>query len=85
MSERRSSNAQAYATYLVARHHQIERTKQDNERAIELYREAINLDPGFALAQVGLAYAYLNQRYFNDRPIADIARDATPLGSPPQA
>jgi tetratricopeptide (TPR) repeat protein len=78
-SERRSSSAQAYATYLVARHHQQQRTKQDNERAIELYRQAINLDPRFALAQVGLAYAYLNQRYFNDRPIADIARDATPL------
>ena len=79
MSERRSSSAQAYATYLVARHHQQQRTKQDNERAIELYREAINLDPNFALAQVGLAYAYLNQRYFNDRPIADIAREARPL------
>jgi eukaryotic-like serine/threonine-protein kinase len=79
LSERRSSSAQAYATYLVARHHQQQRTKQDNERAMELYREAINLDPKFALAQVGLAYAYLNQRYFNDRPIADIARDAAPL------
>ena len=79
LSERRSSSAEAYATYLVARYHQQQRTKQDNERAIELYRQAINLDPKFALAQVGLAYAYINQRYFNDRPIADIARDATPL------
>jgi eukaryotic-like serine/threonine-protein kinase len=79
LNERRSSSAQGYATYLVARHHQQQRTKQDNERAIELYQQAINLDPKFALAQVGLAYAYLNQRYFNDRPIADIARDATPL------
>jgi len=79
LSERRSSSAQAYSTYLVARYHQQQRTKQDNERAIDLYREAINLDPGFALAQIGLAYAYLNQRYFNDRPIADIARDASPL------
>jgi len=79
LSERGSSNAQAYATYLIARHHQQQRTKQDNERAIELYREAIGLDPGFALAEVALAYAYLNQRYFNDRPIADIERDAAPL------
>jgi lipoprotein NlpI len=31
------------------------------------------------LAQVSLAHAYLNQRYFNDRPIASIAQDATPL------
>jgi len=79
LNERRSSSAQAYATYLIARHHQQQRSKQDNERAIELYREALSLDPGFALAQVGLAYAYLNQRYFNDRPIAEIAQDAKPL------
>ncbi len=79
LSERRSSSAQAYALYLVARHHQQQGTKQDNERAIELYRQAINFDPSFALAQVGLAYAYLNQRYFNDRPIVDIAGDAMPL------
>jgi TolB-like protein/Tfp pilus assembly protein PilF len=79
LSERRSTSEQAYASYLVARHHQQQRNKQDNERAIELYRQAINLDPRFALAQVGLAYAYLNQRYFNARPIADIARDARPL------
>jgi tetratricopeptide (TPR) repeat protein len=77
--ERRSTNAQAYSTYLIARYHQQQRSKQDNERAIELYREAINLDPRFALAQIGLAYAYLNERYFNDRPIADIAQDAAPL------
>jgi TolB-like protein len=79
LGERRSSSAQAYTTYLIARYHQQQRTKQDNERAIELYRDAIRLDPGFALAKVGLAYAYLNQRYFNDRPIADVARDARPL------
>jgi transcriptional activator of cad operon len=78
-ADRRSSNGQAYSLYLIARYHQQQRTKQDNERAIELYAQAIAADPGFALAKVGLAYAYLNQRYFNDRPIERIAQDAEPL------
>jgi TolB-like protein/DNA-binding winged helix-turn-helix (wHTH) protein/Tfp pilus assembly protein PilF len=77
--DRQSSNGQAYSLYLIARHHQQQRTKQDNERAIELYGQVIAADPHFALAKVGLAYAYLNQRYFNDRPIASIAQDAQPL------
>ena len=77
--DRQSSNGQAYSLYLIARYHQQQRTKQDNERAIELYGQAIAVDPHFALAKVGLAYAYLNQRYFNDRPIASIAQDAQPL------
>ncbi len=77
--DRQSSDGQAYSLYLIARHHQQQRTKQDNERAIELYGQAIAADPHFALAKVGLASAYLNQRYFNDRPIASIAQDAQPL------
>jgi TolB-like protein/DNA-binding winged helix-turn-helix (wHTH) protein/Tfp pilus assembly protein PilF len=78
-ADRQSSNGQAYSLYLIARYHQQQRTKQDNDRAIELYGQAIAADPHFALAKVGLAYAYLNQRYFNDRPIASIAQDAQPL------
>jgi transcriptional activator of cad operon len=78
-ADRRSNSGRAYSLYLIARHHQQQRTKSDNERAIELYRQAIEVDPNFSLAQVGLAYAYLNQRYFNDRPMASIAQDAAPL------
>jgi TolB-like protein/DNA-binding winged helix-turn-helix (wHTH) protein len=79
LADRRSNSGRAYSLYLIARHHQQQRTKTDNERAIELYRQAIDADPNFSLAQVGLAYAYLNQRYFNDRPIESIAQDAAPL------
>ena len=77
--DRQSTSGQAYSLYLIARHHQSQRTKEDNEQAIELYRQAIAADPNFALAKVGLAYAYLNQRYFDDRPISSIAQDAEPL------
>jgi TolB-like protein/DNA-binding winged helix-turn-helix (wHTH) protein len=79
LADRRSTSGRAYSLYLVARHHQQQRTKQDNDRAIELYQDAIAADSNFALAQVGLAYAYLNQRFFNNRPIESIARDAQPL------
>jgi len=79
LAERRSANAHAYSLYLVARHHAQQRTKEDNQRAIELYQQALAADADFALAQVYLAYAYLNQRYFDDRPINDIARQAEPL------
>jgi TolB-like protein/DNA-binding winged helix-turn-helix (wHTH) protein/tetratricopeptide (TPR) repeat protein len=78
-ADRRSASAHAYSMYLVARHHEQLGTKQDNDRAIELYKQAIDADPKFTLAQVNLAHAYLNQRYFNDRPIASIAQDANPL------
>jgi TolB-like protein/DNA-binding winged helix-turn-helix (wHTH) protein/Tfp pilus assembly protein PilF len=76
---RGSTNPGAYSLYLIARYHQQQRTLSDNEHAIELYREAISADPKFALAYVGLAYALLNQRYFNGRAATDIAADAQPL------
>jgi transcriptional activator of cad operon len=78
-TDRQSASGPAYSLYLIARHHQYQRTKEDNEQAIDLYRQAIAADPNFALAKIGLAYAYLNQRYFDDRPIASIAQDAEPL------
>ncbi len=79
LADRKSASNRAYSLYLVARHHQQQVTRQDNERAIELYKAAIAADPKFALAQVSLAHAYLNQRYFNERPIESIAEDAQPL------
>jgi TolB-like protein/DNA-binding winged helix-turn-helix (wHTH) protein/Tfp pilus assembly protein PilF len=79
LAERRSTKERAYTLYLVARHHQQQRTKQDNDRAIELYKQAIAADSDFALAQIALASAYVNQRYFDDRPIEEIAQDAQPL------
>jgi transcriptional activator of cad operon len=79
LADRRSTSGRAYSLYLIARHHQQQRTKQDNDRAIELYKDAIAADSNFPLAQVGLAYAYVNQRFFNNRPIESIARDAQPL------
>ena len=78
-SARASSSAAAYQLYLVAHYHQQLRSREDNERAIELHRQAIAADPDFALAYIGLAYSYLNQQTLENRPIADIAADVEPL------
>jgi transcriptional activator of cad operon len=79
MFARASGNARAYQLYLLARFHRWQLNRDDNQRAIELYKQAIAADPEFALAQVGLANSYVNQRYFNDRAIADIAQDVWPI------
>jgi TolB-like protein/DNA-binding winged helix-turn-helix (wHTH) protein len=76
---RSSNNAQAYQLYLLARHYHQLLTRDGNDRAIELSKQAIAADPDFALAYVALASAYLNQRYFQGRSIAEIAADAEPL------
>jgi transcriptional activator of cad operon len=78
-SARGSSSAAAYQLYLVAHYHQRLRSREDNERAIELHKQAIAADPDFALAYIGLAYCYLNQQTFENRPVADIAADVEPL------
>ncbi len=79
LAQRDSTKEHAYTLYLVARHHEQQRTKRDNERAIELYKEALAADPDFALALTALAWAYLNQQYFDDRPLEEIAADMRPL------
>ncbi len=76
---RRSTSPQAHRLYLIARHHQQRQTQDDSSQAIDLFRKAIDQDPSFALAYVGLAKAYLNQRYYIDRPIEAIAANVEPL------
>jgi len=76
---RRSGVPEAYQLYLLARHHQHDLTRDSNDRAIELYRQALTLDKNFALAYAGLALAYLNQSYLNGRSVQDIATEAEPL------
>jgi TolB-like protein/DNA-binding winged helix-turn-helix (wHTH) protein/Flp pilus assembly protein TadD len=76
---RRGGTPQAYQLYLLARHHQQGLTRDSNDRAIELYQQALELDKNFALAYTGLASAYINQSYLNGLSIKDVADKAEPL------
>ena len=75
---RGSSSLQAYQLYLTAHYHYELATRTDNERAIELFRQAVAADGNFAPAYIGLARAYLNQESLGNRAIKDIAADAGP-------
>lgn len=55
LAERYTPNAGAYESYLKGRYYWNQRTNEGYWRAIELFRRAIDLDPNYARAYVGLA------------------------------
>jgi serine/threonine protein kinase/Tfp pilus assembly protein PilF len=72
-----TSNPTAYDLYLRANKYYDLRHKDDNEKAIALYQQAIEQDSKFALAYVGLANAYIERadRYGFDDSLIDAAAD----------
>jgi TolB-like protein/DNA-binding winged helix-turn-helix (wHTH) protein len=79
MLTRLTSDSQAYQSYLLGRHFSQQGTRESVERAIELYQQVIAADPNFTPAYTQLAYARLNEGYFRDTPIADVASQIEPL------
>jgi adenylate cyclase len=53
-----TQNLDAYGFYLRGRDYYYRYTKEDNERAVELFHKALALDPKYALAYAGLGDAY---------------------------
>src|ERR1700730_7086038 len=56
-----TGNLSAYDLYLQGRALWEAHRPQDNDRAVELFRQALELDPKFVLAYVGLADAYIER------------------------
>jgi transcriptional activator of cad operon len=79
LDQRRGAKPEAQNAYMLARHHFMQSTRKDNDRAIELLKQAVELDPDFSLAKIGLSYGYMNQYAFDGRSISEIARDVEPL------
>jgi len=79
LAARRTADPQAYQLYLLGRYYAQQLTSKSNERAIDLYRQVLNSDPQFAPAYVELAWARVNQGYFHDLPVADVAAQVEPL------
>jgi serine/threonine protein kinase/tetratricopeptide (TPR) repeat protein len=72
-----TDNVTAYDLYLQGQEYYQEFHKEDNEKAITLFRQAIELDPKFALGYVGLAQAYILRvdRFGGESFIIDSAID----------
>jgi serine/threonine protein kinase/tetratricopeptide (TPR) repeat protein len=58
IAKRYTNNNDAYQLYLKGRFYFARRSDVDIRRSIELFQQAITLDPNFALAYVGIAEAY---------------------------
>jgi TolB-like protein/DNA-binding winged helix-turn-helix (wHTH) protein len=78
-ADRRSRSAEAQRLYLNAKGHAQKFDGPSNEQAISLYREALKVDPSFALAKVWLAQAIANRRYFAATPIEELSAEIEPL------
>jgi TolB-like protein/DNA-binding winged helix-turn-helix (wHTH) protein/tetratricopeptide (TPR) repeat protein len=78
-AQRQPAHMEAYELYLLGKARQRKRTADDNVKAIEFLRRAVDADPQFALAQVGLAETLLNSLSLNRAPLEDVAAEVEPL------
>ncbi len=53
-----TENIDAYIYYLKGKHEYFNYSKNENEKAVEFFKKAIEIDPNYALAYAGLAEAY---------------------------
>src|SRR5262249_30023605 len=60
-----TKNSDAYRSYLQGRFHWEKRTQEGFAKAIEHFQQAIEKDPGYALAYAGLGDVYLLQADYN--------------------
>lgn len=70
----------AYNLYLLGRHHFHKRNEAALRRAMDCFRQAIDRDPGYALAYTGLADAYTlaSTGYYGDIPAQESIANALP-------
>lgn len=65
----RAIDPDAYALYLQGRHFNARQTQEGDEKAVEAYRAALNLEPDYAPAWSALALTYTFQANRNDRDL----------------
>ncbi|MCX6143519.1 MAG: protein kinase [Ignavibacteriales bacterium] len=58
LAKRYTESAEAYQYYLKGRFHWNKRNGDDLQKAVEYFKQAIEKDPGYALAYAGLASTY---------------------------
>jgi TolB-like protein/DNA-binding winged helix-turn-helix (wHTH) protein len=78
-AQRRYDNAEALEYYLLGKQRQSRRTAEDNLKAIQYFRRALDIDPGNALGLVGLSESLLNGISLNRMPLEDVSIEVEPL------
>ncbi len=67
-AKRYTNNEEAYRLYLQGMNLTDNRNDKDIRKAVELFEQAIKLDPNYALAYVGLAYAHRSLSIYAGNP-----------------
>ena len=79
LSKGDATNAEAYEFYLRGRYYWNKRTVDDLSKAIEQFQHAIDRDPNYALAYVGLTDSYVSHALYANTPTREMlprAREA---------
>jgi serine/threonine-protein kinase len=79
LSKGDTTNAEAYEFYLRGRYYWNKRTVDDLSKAIEQFQHAIDKDPNYALAYVGLTDSYTSHALYANTPTREMlprAREA---------
>ena len=66
-----TENIEAYQLYLKGRYHAAKLTLPETNKAVSYYQQAIEIDPGYALAYARLANAYRNPTLTSDVPSSE--------------
>ena len=69
--DRRTSNSEAYNLYLLGRQLWNRQTPENYRRAVDAFRRAVALDPGFGAAYAGLARSVAMDTQFNSTNSAE--------------
>ena len=62
---RPTANHQAYTLYLKGRYFWNRRTEENIQTALDYFEQAVNLDPGYALAWVGIADTWIFRGWYS--------------------
>jgi TolB-like protein/tetratricopeptide (TPR) repeat protein/class 3 adenylate cyclase len=76
VTRRYTDNVEAYQLYLTGRYHWNKLTPLDIKKSIEFFKQAIDLDPTYALAYFGLAEAYRSSAPTSDVPPKEVLPQA---------
>ena len=76
LAKRHTRKTESYQSYLKGRFYWNKRTEEGLKRGIEFFRQAIEIDPTYALAYAGIADCYAILNFFGDLSPNDSATKA---------
>ena len=74
--KRQTDNIEAFNLYLQGRHFWIQEGKDNLDKSIEYYKQALELDLNYALAYVGMAMSYTSYAWYGYLPRRDVVPQA---------